>query len=95
MISHGKEVDAVPALKIFINMFADSLNGHAAFAVYLFVIMDERGQNRLKKLPVLLLSPLAVSLIATAFSTGTPDNSILRYCLYSALILLMCTLWVR
>lgn len=85
----------MPALEIFFNMFADSLNGHAAFAVYLFVIMDERGQNRLKKLPVLLLSPLAVSLIATAFSAGTPDNSILRYCLYSALILLMCTLWVR
>ena len=85
----------MPALNVFLYMFADLVTGHAIFAVYLFIIMDEHGRNRLKKLPVLLLSPLTVSCIAPAFCTDIPDNSILHYCLYSCMILLMCTLWVQ
>lgn len=36
------------------DTFLDTLNGHAALAVYLFVIMDEWRRERLKKLPALL-----------------------------------------
>ena len=42
------------------TIFLDTLAGHAGLAVYLFAIMDERRWRQLKKLPALLLSPLAV-----------------------------------
>ncbi len=45
--------------------------------------------------PVDIFSPLTVSCIAPAFCTDIPDNSILHFCLYSCMILLMCTLWVQ
>ena len=45
--------------------FQDTLLGHAALAVYLFVIMDERRWERLKKLPALLLSPATVTCMFT------------------------------
>lgn len=85
----------MPALKVFFYSFMDTLTGHTVWAVFLFVIMGERGIKQLKKLPLLLLSPLAVSCISTALCTDIPDNSVLHYCLYSGMSLLMCTLWVQ
>jgi len=76
-------------------MFADFLVGHAALALYLFVIMDVRGWRMLKKLPALLLSPLLATLLGTGLYAVFPNHSLVRYCLSSCAILLMCTVWVR
>ena len=43
------------------TIFLDTLTGHAGLAVYLFAIMDERRWRQLKKLPALLLSPIAAT----------------------------------
>jgi len=76
-------------------MFADFLVGHAALALYLFVIMDVRGWRMLKKLPALLLSPLLATLLGVGLYAVFPNHSLVRYCLSSCAILLMCTVWVR
>lgn len=85
----------MPILEDILYLFADSFNGHAALAVYLFVIMDEREWGRLRRLPALLLSPLAASSIMLAAYMAIPGASTFRYCLNSGVILLMCTLWVK
>ena len=51
-------------LEDILFVFTDTLTGFAALAACLFAIMDERNLRRLKKLPVLVLAPLA----ATALS---------------------------
>lgn len=76
-------------------VFADFLVGHAALALYLFVIMDVRGWRMLKKLPSLLFSPLLATLLGVGLYAVFPDHSLVRYCLSSCAILLMCTVWVR
>ena len=77
------------------GLFQDTLVGHAAMAVFLFAVMDERRWQRLKKLPALLLSPLAAVFISLSLSAAFPDASIVRYCIASSSNLLACTLWVR
>ncbi len=82
-------------LEDYLAIFTDFLVGHAALALYLFVIMDVRGWRMLKKLPALLLSPLLATLLGAGLYTLFPNHSVVRYCLSSCAILLMCTVWVR
>ena len=83
------------SLSVFLVGFLDILTGHLALIVYLLAVTDERAVGRrLKKLPLLLLSPL----IAVLFSVGLHAVSALgtsRYFINSFVILVMCTLWVR
>ena len=51
-------------LEDYLIKFTDYLVAHAVLSVYLFVIMDVRGWRMLKKLPILLLSPLMATLLA-------------------------------
>ena len=83
------------ALEDYLTSLTGSLIGHAALAVYLFVIMDVRGWRMLKKLPLLLLSPLTATLLAAGLYALFPSHGVFRYCVGSFAILLMCTLWVR
>ena len=63
----------VPAwLDIFLAWFEDTLGAHAALAVFLFAVMEERDWQRLKKLPGILLS----SALATLFSLGLEYSSV-------------------
>ena len=78
-------------LEDYFAVFADFLGGHAALALYLFVIMDVRGWQMLKKLPALLLA----TLLGVGLYAFFPNHSLVRYCLSSCAILLMCTVWVR
>lgn len=75
--------------------FLDSLTGHLALTAYLLAVTDEREiWKRLKKLPLLLLSPL----LAALFSTGMyliPQLREFQYFILSFLILIQCSLWVR
>lgn len=82
-------------LEDYLTSFTGSLIGHAALAVCLFVIMDMRGWRMLKKLPLLLLSPLLATLLAAGLYALFPSHGVFRYCVGSVAILLMCTLWVR
>ena len=82
-------------LEDYLTSFTGSLIAHAALAVYLFVIMDVRGWRMLKKLPLLLLSPLASTLLAASLYALFPNHGVFRYCVGSFAILVMCTLWVR
>ena len=75
--------------------FTGSVISHAVLVVYLFVIMDARGRRVLKKLPALLLSPLLATLAAAGLYPLLTGYGIVRYCVTSCGILLMCTLWVR
>ena len=82
-------------LEDYLTSFTGSLIAHAALAVYLFVIMDVRGWRMLKKLPLLLLSRLASTLLAASLYALFPNHGVFRYCVGSFAILVMCTLWVR
>ena len=82
-------------LEDYLTAFIGSLTAHAALAIYLFVIMDVRGWRMLKRLPVLLFSPLLASLLEAGLYVLLPDHGVVRYCIGSFAILLMCTLWVR
>ena len=95
MISRRKEVTAVLTLEEYLTALIGSLTAHAALAVYLFMMMEARGRQLLKKLPVLLLSPLAATLLAAGLYALFPDHGVVRYCISSCAVLLMCTLWVR
>ncbi len=83
------------SLSNFLVGFLDTLTGHLALTVFLLAVTDERAvKRRLKKLPLLLLSPL----IAVLFSAGlytVPALETSRYFISSFAILVMCTLWVR
>lgn len=85
----------MPTLKDILYMFADTLAGHAALALYLFVILDEQNGRRLKKLPALLLSPTINVLLTLALHMLLPGAELLRYCTTSLMVLLVCSLWVR
>ena len=82
-------------LKDYLTSFTGSLIPHAVLAVYLFVIMGMRGWRVLKKLPALLLSPLLAVLLAAGLYTLLPNHGVIRFCMTTLAILLMCTLWVR
>lgn len=77
-----------------LSSFIDHSIAHVALAAYLFVITDAWGWRMLKKLPALLLSPLLATLQGAGMYALLPDHGIVRYCLSSCGILLMCTLWV-
>ena len=75
--------------------FLDTLTGHLALTAYLLAVTDERAVwRRLKKLPVLLLSPAIAVLLLIGLRTFLPSGSY-QYFLLSFAVLLMCTLWVR
>ncbi|MDE6926561.1 MAG: GHKL domain-containing protein [Acetatifactor sp.] len=82
-------------LKDYLTSFTGSLIPHAVLAIYLFVIMGMRGWRVLKKLPALLLSPLLAVLLAAGLYTLLPNHGMIRFCMTTLAILLMCTLWVR
>ncbi len=91
----SEEVTAVSIWEGIIYIFADTLTGHAVLVMFLFAIMDERGWQRLKKLPSLLLSPLTATALDLSLQAVIPDSWTVRYCISSCAILLICTLWVR
>ena len=75
--------------------FLDTLTGHLALTAYLLAVTDEQSVwRRLKKLPVLLLSPAAATLLAIGLS-AIPELLPVQYFILSLAVLLMCTLWVR
>lgn len=82
-------------LEDYLVSFIGTLIPHAVLAVYLFVIMGTRGRRVLKKLPALLLSPLLATLLAAGLYTLLPNRGLIRYCITTFAILLMCTFWVR
>lgn len=82
-------------LEDYLTAFIGSLTAHAALATYLFVIMNVQGWRMLKKLSLLLLSPLTATLLAAGLYAFFPNHGVFRYCAGSFAILLMCTLWVR
>lgn len=85
----------MPIWDDMIYIFSDTLTGHAVLVMFLFVIMDERGWQRLKKLPALLLSPLTATALDLSLQAVIPNTWTVRYCISSCAILLICTLWVR
>lgn len=75
--------------------FLDTLAGHLALAIYLLAVTDERAVwRRLKKLPPLLLSPIAAVLLSVGLY-AVPGLGIFQYFLSSFAILIMCTIWVQ
>lgn len=82
-------------LEEYLTALIGSLTAHAALAVYLFMMMDARGWRILKKLPVLLLSPLAASLLQVGLYMLIPSCVLVRYYISSFAVLLMCTLCTR
>ena len=85
---------AVDFLHVF-STFLDSLGGHVFLVCYLFVVMDESPSwARIKKLAVLLPSPVAVSIFSSVLSL-LPGFKSQHYLAASLLIMLMCTLWCR
>lgn len=55
----------MPSLSALIARFFDYLTGHLALTAYLLAVTDERNiWRRLKKLPLLLLSPLIITLLS-------------------------------
>lgn len=85
----------MPSLADFPGIFTDTLMGHAILTVYLFVILDSRGLEQVKRLPVLLLSPLVISVFYVVRSACLPQATTVYHLLDSGIILLICTLWVR
>ena len=78
----------------FFFLFLDTLTGHIILAAFLFTMMDERIEwNRLKKLPLLFILPVAATVIGIVLFGVMPEAQIVRYALNSMFILLMCTLW--
>lgn len=82
-------------LEDYLTSFTGSLIPHTVLTVYLFVIMGMRGRRVLKKLPALLLSPLLATLLAAGLYTLLPNHGMVRFCMGTFAILLMCTFWVR
>ena len=85
----------MPTLNDLLFTFLDCLIGHLALTACLLAVTDERAVwRRLKKMPLLLLSPLAAMLLS-ALLYAVPQLGILQYFIYSFSILIMCTVWVR
>lgn len=77
------------------SIFTDTFTCHVILVLFLFAVLDEREWQRLKKLPALLLSPLAATALDLSLLAVIPDLWAVRYCISSCVILLICTLWVR
>ena len=82
-------------LEDILYLFLDTLGAHAVLVIFLFAVMDERGWQRLKKLPVLLISPLTATALELSLRAAIPGAWTICYCISSCAILLICTLWVR
>ena len=84
----------MPSLSDILLEFVDTLVGHLALTAYLLAETNERAVwRRLKKLPPLLLSPLAAVLLAIGLY-AVPELGIIQYFIFSFSILIMCTVWV-
>lgn len=82
-------------LPLLLITFLDSLVGHLILVSYLLAATDEQAVwKRLRKLPPLLLSPLIASLGSFGMYALTQGFGTLRYCIFSAAVLAMCTRWV-
>lgn len=85
----------MPSLSGLLTVFLDFLTGHLVLAVYLLAVTDERAvRRRLKKFPLLILSPLLVALLFAGLS-AVPELRAYQYFIISFAVLLMCSLWVR
>lgn len=85
----------MPLLSDLFVSFLDGLTGHLALAVYLLAVTGERAVwRRLKKLPLLLLSPLIQVLLSVGLYT-IPELRAFQYYISCFSILVMCALWVR
>ena len=85
----------MPSLNDLLYGFLDLLTGHLALTVYLMAVTDERAvRKRLKKLPVLLLSPLLVTLLSAGLNM-IPQLRMYLYFINSFIIFVIFTLWVR
>lgn len=75
--------------------YLDSLTGHLALVAYLLAVTGERAVwRRLKKLPLLFLSPLVYILLSVGLY-AVPELRTFQYYISSLSILVMCALWVR
>lgn len=85
----------MPLLQNLLTTFLDTLTGHLALAIYLLAVTDERVMaRRLKKLPLLLLSPFLATLLSAALG-AVPKLMMFHYFIISFAVLFMCSLWVR
>lgn len=85
----------MPSLSDLLASFLDTLTGHLALAVYLLAVTNERAVwRRLKKLPLLLPSPL-ISILLSVGLHAVPALESSRYFIGSFAVLVMCALWVR
>jgi len=85
----------MPLLSDLLAGFLDSLTGHLALTAYLLAVTDERFVlRRLKKLPPLLLSPIIAVLLSVGLH-AVPELKMIQYFIFSFVVLVMCTLWVR
>ena len=82
-------------LALFLSGFQEFSVGHIALAIYLYVIMDERGCRMLKKLPALAFSPALASMIHLSLYNVFKVSGLVLYVVISVANVLMCTLWVR
>lgn len=90
-----REHNIMPPLYDLLFGFLDGLAGHLALTAYLLAVTDEQAVwRRLKKLPPLLLSPLAVVLLTVGLN-AVPELETFQYFIFSFAILVMCTVWVR
>lgn len=82
-------------LNSLLLQFWDTLAGHLALTAYLLAVTDERAVwKRLKKLPPLILSPLAAVLLSVGLN-AVPILEMFQYFIFSFAILIMCSVWVR
>lgn len=85
----------MPSLNDLLLDFWDTLAGHLILTAYLLAVTDERAVwRRLKKLPPLLLSPIAAVLLSVLLY-AVPELGMFHYFIFSFAILIMCTVWVR
>ena len=91
-----KEIDTfMLTFQNYLLGYLDSLMGHLILVSYLLAVTDEQAVwKRLKKLPPLLLSPWIASMGSLGLYLVIPEFGILRYGIFSVLILAMCTLWI-
>ena len=84
----------MPTLVEYLRTYAYTTLGHAMLVVYLFVVLEERGWRRVKKLPMLFLSPLTVASVNIFLYYVLPGATLIHFCGSNLLIVLLCTLWV-
>ena len=78
----------------YLFAYIDTTLGHTMLVVYLFIVLEERGWRRVKKLPMLFLSPLTVASVNIFLYYVLPGATLIHFCGSNLLIVLLCTLWV-